>query len=184
MSTEAKKTPKNGAPVTRKKKSKRTAKSKLSADKQQIKELKNQIAELTEKRLRLKAEFENFRKRRDKEMLRALEYEGENQFKDLLPIIDDLERVAGAVNSETKQDDIIINDGIRLIISKVEKYFKKWQVKPVGKKGEKLDIDLHDAMMVKSVKGKKENEILEVFTKGYKFKDHVLRHAKVIVNKK
>ena len=109
---------------------------------------------------------------------------GEEILKNLLPIVDDLERVVGAVNSETKKDDIIIHDGIKLIITKIEKYFKKWQVKPIGKPGDILNINLHDAMMVKTEKGKKDNEILEVFEKGYKYKDHVLRHAKVIVNKK
>jgi molecular chaperone GrpE len=113
-----------------------------------------------------------------------LEYEGEEIFKNLLPIVDDIERIVGAVKSERKKDDIIINDGIKLIIAKIEKYFAKWQIQTIGKTGDILDIDLHDAMMVKTEKGKKDNEILEVFEKGYKYKDHVLRHAKVIVNKK
>lgn len=184
MSAEKKSTPKNGSPIAGEPQKKRDTKFKLSADKKKIQDLKNQVAELEDKRLRLKAEFENFRKRRDKDMLRILEYEGEEILKNLLPIVDDLERVIGAVNSETQKDDIIINDGIKLIITKIEKYFKKWQVKPIGKPGDILDIDLHDAMMIKSEKRKKDNEILEVFEKGYKYKDHVLRHAKVVVNKK
>jgi molecular chaperone GrpE len=184
MSAEKKSTPKNGSPIAGEPQKKRDTKFKLSADKKKIQDLKNRVAELEDKRLRLKAEFENFRKRRDKDMLRILEYEGEEILKNLLPIVDDLERVIGAVNSEIQKDDIVINDGIKLIITKIEKYFKKWQVQPVGKPGDILDIDLHDAMMVKTEKRKKDNEILEVFEKGYKYKDHVLRHAKVVVNKK
>lgn len=184
MSVEKKSTPKNGSPIAGEPIKKKITKSKLSGDKKKIQELKIQISELEDKKLRLKAEFENFRKRRDKDMLRMLEYEGEEIFKDLLPIVDDLERVVGAVNSENKEDDIIINNGIKLIITKIDKYFEKWQVQSFGKPGDTLDIDLHDAMMVKTEKGKKDNEILEVFEKGYKYKEHVLRHAKVIVNKK
>lgn len=184
MSVEKKSTPKNGSPMAGEPPKKKSIKSKLSTDKKKIQELNIKVSELEDKRLRLKAEFENFRKRRDKDMLRMLEYEGEEILKNLLPIIDDLERVVGAINSETKKDDIIINDGIKLIITKIGKYFKKWQVQPFGKPGDILDIDLHDAMMVKTEKGKKDNEILEVFEKGYKYKEHVLRHAKVIVNKK
>jgi molecular chaperone GrpE len=184
MSVEKKSTPKNGSPIADKPTKKKSTKPRLSGDKKKIIELTNQVVELKDKRLRLKAEFENFRKRRDKEMLRMFEYEGEGILKDLLPIVDDLERVVGAIKSETKKDDIIINDGIKLIITKIEKYFGKWQIQPIGKPGDFLDIDLHDAMMVKTEKGKKDNEILEVFEKGYKYKDHVLRHAKVIVNKK
>lgn len=184
MSVDKKSTPKNGSPIVGEPEKKKDTMSKLSSDKKKIQDLKNQLSELEDRRLRLKAEFENFRKRRDKDILRMLEYEGEEILKNLLPIVDDLERVVGAVNSKTIDDDIIINDGIKLIINKVEKYFKKWQIQTIGRPGDMLDINLHDAMMVKTVKGKKDNEILEVFEKGYKYKDHVLRHAKVIVNKK
>jgi len=182
MSAEKKTTPKNGSPI-KNEPIKKTTKPKISGDNKKIEELRKQVAELEDRRLRLKAEFENFRKRRDKEMLRLMEYEGEEILKALLPIVDDLERVVDAVNSKTKKDDFIISDGIKLIISKINKNFKKWKIETIGKPGEILDIDLHDAMMVKNEKGKKENEILEVFEKGYKYKDHVLRHAKVIVNK-
>lgn len=182
MSADKKTTPKNGSPTTATGK-KKTAKPKISADKKKIEELKRKVTELEEGRLRLKAEFENFRRRRDKEMLRLMEYDGEAILKDILPIIDDLDRVIGAVNSKTKSDDHHIKDGIELIITKINKNLKNWQVEAFGKPGEILDIDLHDAMMVKKGKGKKDNEILEVFEKGYKYKDHVLRHAKVIVNK-
>jgi len=184
MSVEKKNTPKNGSPSVGVPIKKKASKPKVPAEKKKIEELKKKVAELEDKRLRIKAEFENFRKRRDKEMLRMMEYEGENIIKEILPIVDDLERVVGAVNSKSEKDDFIINDGIKMIISKIGKNFKKWQVETIGNPGEILDVDLHDAMMVKQEKGKKENEILEVFEKGYKYKDHVLRHAKVIVNKK
>ncbi len=184
MSVDKKSIPKNGSPAAGETPKKKDIKPKLSGDKKKIQDLMKQVSELDERRLRLKAEFENFRKRRDKDMLRMLEYEGEEIFKNLLPIVDDLERVVGAIKSENKKDDIIINDGIKLIIGKIEKYFAKWQIQTIGKPGDILDIELHDAMMVKTEKGKKDNEILEVFEKGYKYKEHVLRHAKVIVNKK
>ena len=96
MSSEKKKTPKNGSPAAEPAK-KKVTKPKVSADKKKIQELKQKVTELEDSKLRLKAEFDNFRKRRDKEMLRLLEYEGENIIKELLPIVDDLERVVGAV---------------------------------------------------------------------------------------
>ena len=184
MSVDKKSTPKNGSPAVGEPQKKKDTKTKLSGDKKKIQDLKKQVSDLEDRRIRLKAEFENFRKRRDKDMLRMLEYEGEEILKNLLPIVDDLERVVGAVKSESKKDDIIINDGIKLIIAKIEKYFKRWQVQAIGNPGDILNIDFHDAMMVKTEKDKKDNEILEVFEKGYKYKEHVLRHAKVIVNKK
>ena len=184
MSVDEKSTPKNGSPVSAEPQTMKKPKTKVSPDKKKIQDLKKQVSDLEDRRLRLKAEFDNFRKRRDKEMIRMLEYEGEALLKDLLPIVDDLERVVGAVNSETTDDDVIIKDGIKLIITKIEKYFKKWKVQAIDEPGKIMNTDLHDDMMVKTEKGKKDNEILEVFEKGYKYKEHVLRHAKVIVNKK
>ena len=184
MSVDKNKTPKNGSPIEGETTKVKSPKSKLSGDKKKIEELTKRVADLEDKRLRLKAEFENFRKRRDREMLRMLEYEGEGIIKDILPVVDDLERVIDAVNSETKKDDHLIKEGIKMIISKINKNFDKWKITPIGQTGDILDIDLHDAMMVKTEKGKRENEVLEVFEKGYKYKDHVLRHARVIVNKK
>ncbi len=81
MSAEKKKTPKNGSPVSGEPDKKKAPKIKLSTDKKKIQDLKNQVNELEDRRLRLKAEFENFRKRRDKDMLRMLEYEGEEILK-------------------------------------------------------------------------------------------------------
>ena len=184
MSVEKKETPKNGSPEPEVTPNKKVKTPKISADKMKIEELTIKVAELQDKRLRLKAEFDNFRKRRDKEMLRMMEYEGEEIIKDILPIVDDLERVVDAVNSETDKDDHLIEEGVAMIISKINKNFKSWKIKPIGKVGEILNIDLHDAMMVRTEKGKKDNEILEVFQKGYKYKELVLRHARVIVNKK
>jgi molecular chaperone GrpE len=112
MSVDKKSTPKNGSPVAGGSPKKKETKPKISGDKKKIQDLKKQVSELKERRLRLKAEFENFRKRRDKDMLRMLEYEGEEMLKNLLPIVDDLERVVGAVKSKDKKDDIIIHDGI------------------------------------------------------------------------
>ena len=185
MSVEKKKTPKNGSPAGETTK-KKTTKPKVSSDKKKVNELKQKVSDLEDSKLRLKAEFDNFRKRRDKEMLRLLEYEGEDILKEILPIIDDLERVVGAVGTnknKDQKDEVNIKEGINLIISKVKKFLKKRQVEEFGKPGEIMDIELHDAMMVKNEESKKENEILDVFENGYKYKDHVLRHAKVIVNK-
>jgi molecular chaperone GrpE len=159
------------------------AKPKVSKDKQKIKELSDQLAQLEDKHLRLKAEFENFRRRKEREVSRLLEYEGEAIFKDLLPIVDDLERLVAASNHQEKPIDDAIKQGMEMILSKVNKFLRNWQIEAFGQAGETLDAEIHDALMVKSVDGKADDEILEVFEKGYRYKDHVIRHAKVIVNK-
>jgi len=150
--------------------------------KNQIKILKNTIDENSEKHLRLKAEFDNYRKRKDKEIQHLLKYEGESVIKNFLSVLDDLERLNEA--SANKDNDNIekLIEGISLIINNVEKHFINLNVKTFTKIGDILDPELHDALMIRTKEGKNENEIIEVFEKGYLYKDRVIRHAKVVVN--
>jgi len=150
--------------------------------KNQIKILKNTIDENSEKHLRLKAEFDNYRKRKDKEIQHLLKYEGESVIKNFLSVLDDLERLNEA--SANKDNDNIekLIEGISLIINNVEKHFINLNVKTFTKIGDILDPELHDALMIRTEEGKNENEIIEVFEKGYLYKDRVIRHAKVVVN--
>ena len=150
--------------------------------KNQIKILKNTIDENNEKHLRLKAEFDNYRKRKDKEIQHLLKYEGESVIKNFLSVLDDLERLNEA--SANKDNDNIekLIEGISLIINNIEKHFINLNVKTFTKIGDILDPELHDALMIRTKEGKNENEIIEVFEKGYLYKDRVIRHAKVVVN--
>ena len=150
--------------------------------KNQIKILKNTIDENSEKHLRLKAEFDNYRKRKDKEIQHLLKYEGESVIKNFLSVLDDLERLNEA--SANKDNDNIekLIEGISLIINNVEKHFINLNVKTFTKIGDILDPELHDALMIRTKEGKNENEIIEVFEKGYLYKDRVIRHAKVVVS--
>jgi len=150
--------------------------------KNQIKILKNTIDENSEKHLRLKAEFDNYRKRKDKEIQHLLKYEGESVIKNFLSVLDDLERLNEA--SANKDNDNIekLIEGISLIINNVEKHFINLNVKTFTKIGDILDPELHDALMIRTEEGKNENEIIEVFEKGYLYKNRVIRHAKVVVN--
>ena len=150
--------------------------------KNQIKILKNTIDENSEKHLRLKAEFDNYRKRKDKEIQYLLKYEGESVIKNFLSVLDDLERLNEAsVNKDNDNIEKLI-EGISLIINNVEKHFINLNVKTFTKIGDILDPELHDALMIRTEEGKNENEIIEVFEKGYLYKDRVIRHAKVVVN--
>jgi molecular chaperone GrpE len=76
-----------------------------------------------------------------------------------------------------------IKKGMDLILQKIYKLFEERNVESFCEVGDILDSELHDALMVREEKDKKENEILEVFEKGYKYKDRIIRHAKVVVNK-
>ena len=114
------------------------------------------------------------------EISKLLQYEGESVLKEFIPIIDDLERMINFDKSSSED----IKDGILLVKTKIDKLLNNLEVEAFSKKGDKMDPDLHDAMMTQSVDNIDNDTILEVFEKGYKYKDKVIRHAKVIVNKK
>ena len=145
---------------------------------------KKEFDVLKDKHIRLKAEFENFRKRKNKEISSLLQYDGESVLKEVLPIFDDLNRVVeSAEGAEEKNEDSLI-DGINLLRSKIERFLENKNIEPFGSEGEVLDPELHDAMMTQKDKKKDDNTILSVFEKGYRYHDKVIRHAKVVVNKK
>ncbi|MBC8402717.1 MAG: nucleotide exchange factor GrpE [Candidatus Marinimicrobia bacterium] len=174
---------------TRKKSAPRTAeptpkRKKPQTNAKQVEELKNQCQELEDKFLRLRAEFENYRRRKSHEILKLMEYEGEEIFRSFLPIIDDLERMVPALADNASNTDKATREGISLIIAKFHKVLTERGVKAFNSIGEVLDSELHDAMLVMNDQNMPDHEILQEHEKGYLYKDRVLRHAKVVVNKK
>ena len=174
-----KKTAKTKKQTVNKKKVTKTSKPKAASLK-----LENEINVLKDKHIRLKAEFENFRKRKNKEISSLLQYDGESIIKEVLPIFDDLNRmVDSAESSNLKNEDSLI-DGINLLRSKIDRFLESKNIEPFGIEGESLDPQIHDAMLTQKDDKKDDDVILSVFEKGYKYHDKVIRHAKVVVNKK
>ena len=156
--------------------------AKINKDKLLIEELTKQLTNVEDKQLRLKAEFENFRKRKEKEIIDLIRYEGKDVIKVMISVVDDLERLYAAVVDNDDLDQSL-KEGMSLIHSKVEKIFLELDVASFGEIGDLLDSELHDALMVRQEEEKNDNEIIEVFEKGYKYRERVIRHAKVVVNK-
>jgi len=143
-----------------------------------------QLDQLQDKHIRLKAEFENFRKRKNKEISSLLQYDGEGVIRDILPIIDDIERmVESALKTDTDNEKSFI-EGMNILKSKIQRFLEIKNIEPFGKEGEVLDPELHDAMLTQKDDKKEDNTVLSVFEKGYRYHDKVIRHAKVVVNKK
>ena len=143
-----------------------------------------QLDQLQDKHIRLKAEFENFRKRKNKEISALLQYDGEGVIRDILPIIDDIERmVKSALKTDTDNEKSLI-EGMNILKSKIQRFLEIKNIEPFGKEGEVLDPELHDAMLTQKDDKKEDNTVLSVFEKGYRYYDKVIRHAKVVVNKK
>ena len=164
-------------------KSKSQKKSSKSKTDDMILQLTTQMVGMEDKHLRLKAEFDNYRKRKEREVGNLLRYEGSNVISEFIAVVDDLERMQEAMDADSNGSNESLRKGIEMILKKIHKRFEAFDVQPFTDPGDALDSELHDAMMIRAEKDKKENEILEVFEKGYRYKDKILRHAKVVVNK-
>ncbi len=163
---------------------KRTGDSSVHALEKNIEKLTMDLNDLNDKYIRLQAEFDNFRKRKEKEIIHLIRYEGEDVIKNLLTIFDDFDRMKKSVeHPDQKKSFEAIQEGVAMIEKKLNKFFQDKDIQPFGQIGKILDSDIHDALMVRTEKGKKNHEILEVFEKGYMYKDRIIRHAKVVVNK-
>ena len=147
-------------------------------------DLQNKIDHLQDKHIRLKAEFENFRKRKNKEISSLLQYDGEGVIKDVLPIIDDIDRMVSSAEQANKDNEKSLIDGINILKTKIERFLETRNIDPFGAEGEVLDPDVHDAMLTQKDEKKEDNTVLSVFEKGYRYHDKVIRHAKVVINKK
>lgn len=138
----------------------------------------NQIKELEDKYLRLKAEFDNFRKRKEQEVSSLLQYEGKHLIKDFITIFDNLNRGIDSYKDES------IKSALVLIRDEFSRKLGLNEVTSFGQIGDQFDPNLHEALTVTNEKSKSDDEIVEVFECGFKYKDLIIRHAKVVVNKK
>jgi molecular chaperone GrpE len=142
--------------------------------------LEDKLKEANDKFIRLYAEFENFRKRTNKEKVDLLSHAGEGVIKDMLPILDDLER---AIENNSKIEDVAaLKEGFQLIFSKLKHTMDMKGVKQMETKGTPFDSELHEAIAnipapSEDLKGK----IVEDVEKGYYLNDKVIRFAKVVV---
>jgi len=153
---------------------------KTSNDSKKIKELSAINDELTNKNLRLLAEFDNYKKRINDEKAIIRKYSGKDIILELLEVIDDLDRIS-KLNKDVNSKDIL--DGVKMIYNKINNKISKFGINFFDSLSEKFDPELHEAIMSKKVSSKKHNVVLEEFQKGYKYHDLILRHAKVIVGK-
>ncbi|MFH0977744.1 MAG: nucleotide exchange factor GrpE [Candidatus Woesearchaeota archaeon] len=132
------------------------------------------IEDLTEHLQRLQAEFENFRKRTEKDQARCREYANADLLLKLLPVIDSFD---AALNHTEKHEDFVA--GMRLVHSQLMRILEQEGLKPMRAGGEHLDPFRHEVLL--QVPSDKDGVVLEELQKGYTFKDKVLRCAKVKV---
>lgn len=142
--------------------------------------LKQEIADLKDKNLRLMAEFDNFRKRTLKEKSELILNGGEDVLKKLLPLIDDFERALKAMEIST--DAQALKEGLDLIYAKLISYLSENGVQAIPTENEVFNTDLHEAITTlpapsEELKGK----IIDCVSKGYTLREKVIRYSKVVV---
>ncbi len=142
---------------------------------------KAESAELRDRWLRLNADFDNFRKRTAKEKLEMLQFAGENTLKNMLPVLDDMERAIA--NNANTEDIAVVKQGFHLIHAKLLHILGSQGIKPMDQvMGKDFDTDRHEAITKapapsKDLKGK----VIDVVENGYTLHDKVVRYAKVVV---
>jgi molecular chaperone GrpE len=148
---------------------------------QELEKVKQENIGLNDKHLRLLAEFDNFRKRNAKERVELLQFASENALKNMLPVLDDMER---AIRNNEQVDDLAtVKQGFSLIHQKLLHIFGAQGVKPMADLlGQPLDVDRHEAITkaaapTPDLKGK----VIDVLENGYTLNDKVIRYAKVVV---
>jgi molecular chaperone GrpE len=148
-----------------------------------LKQEADKAKEYWDKILRLQAEFDNTRKRIEKEKQDFTKFANEGLILELLNILDDLERTVGL--AETKGQDLsVFLKGVEMILAHLYEMLKSYGVKPIEVEGKLFDPHLHEALMQAENKELPEHTIVEELQKGYLLSDRVIRTAKVKVSKK
>lgn len=138
------------------------------------------IAELNEKYLRIYSEFENFRRRTAKEKLDLIKTAGGDVIKNLLPVVDDLERAIKY--NENATDVESVKEGFNLVYTKMKQILEQQGLKEMEALNQPFDVEIHEALTkipapTEDLKGK----VVDVMEKGFYLNEKVIRYAKVIV---
>lgn len=137
------------------------------------------IEELTDMVKRQMAEFDNFRKRTEKEKASMYEIGAREVVDKILPVVDNFERGLAAVPENEKESPFA--DGMTKIYKQMMTVFEEIGVKPIEAIGQEFNPDYHNAVMHVEDEEAGENVVVEEFQKGYLYKDHVVRHSMVKV---
>jgi len=146
-----------------------------------LEEARNKLQETEDKLLRLAAEFENTKKRLDREREISLKYAEENILKDLLPGIDNIERAMEQGRESNSIESLL--EGVELTRNGLLATLEKYGVKAIESIGQPFDPNLHEALAMEETGAIEPNFVLREYLKGYLFKERLLRPAKVIVSK-
>ena len=139
------------------------------------------LRETEDRLLRTQAELENFRKRSQREFDDARRYREIDLLRDLLPVLDNVERALDAAAKTADVDSLVA--GFRMTAQQIEKLLLIHGCKPIEAEGQPFDPTVHEAILQQPVAGTVPGTVVGVATKGYRLHDRVVRPAQVIVSK-
>ena len=148
---------------------------------EQLESAENAAKENHDRLLRVSAEFENYKKRSAREMESFRKFANEALVKDMLSVVDNLERAI--LSSADKEAENGILEGIEMTLREILKIFEKFSVTPIKSLGERFDPSFHEAVMQEESEEHDENTVLKELQKGYMIHDRLLRPSMVIVSK-
>jgi molecular chaperone GrpE len=142
--------------------------------------LKEELALANDKYLRLYAEFDNFRRRTNKERAELLQTAGKEVIVSLLPLLDDFERAVRSMENAT--DINAVKEGVVLVQNKLNNILSQKGLKPMESIGHPFDAELHEAITnIPAPTDEQKGKVIDEMEKGYYLNDKVIRFAKVIV---
>lgn len=147
----------------------------------ELKQSKDQADDYYSRLQRLQAEFDNFRKRSQKEKEETVKYAAERVIEAMLPVLDNFERAI--LSSQTNQDFNAFSQGVEMIFKQMKISLEKEGLKPIEAAGQTFDPNLHDAVLQVDSEEYPENTVVEELQKGYYLKDKVLRPSMVKVSR-
>jgi molecular chaperone GrpE len=138
-----------------------------------------------DKLLRIAADFENFKKRMERERTLIMKYAGEHILREMLPVVDNLERALDhgkgeKADAEKKLASLV--EGVQLTLKSLQNSLEKFEVKPIESMGQPFDPNRQEAMTMEPSDTVPASHVISEFEKGYFYKDRLLRAAKVIVS--
>lgn len=154
-------------------------KKKFFAKKEKKDKKDEKIEELTDRLTRQMAEFDNFRKRTEKEKSQMYEIGAKDIIEKILPVVDNFERGLDAVKEEDKEDPFV--QGMEKVYKHLLTTLEGIEVKPIEAVGQPFDPNFHNAVMHVEDENFGENIVAEEFQKGYTYRDSVVRHSMVKV---
>ena len=173
--------PQEEKPVEKKDTKKRSGKEGTSEMEAALKKAQEEAAEHYDRFLRVSADLENYKKRVSKEKADLIRYGNEELIKELLPVIDNLERALEHASSEEAQEGIEV--GVKMTLQQFLGILQRFGVTPIAAEGEPFDPTTHEAVMEQVAGDYEPGHVVSELQKGYLLNDRLVRPAKVVVAK-